>query len=101
MEDIDNGIDPEAEVRKLQDLVKKLERQNQILRSKQNRDPVIGSKAEVESGDLSKHSRTSGQNGGPHKDTDNIKEGLKKFTLEEVELVDVDKVTAEDDEETW
>ena len=41
VDDIDNGIDPEAEVRKLQDLVKKLERQNQILRSKQNRDPVI------------------------------------------------------------
>ena len=38
---IDNGVDPEAEVRKLQDLVKKLERQNQILRSKQNRDPII------------------------------------------------------------
>ena len=31
---MDNTIDPELEVRKLQDLVKKLEKQNEILRTK-------------------------------------------------------------------
>lgn len=35
MDESDITVDPQAEVRKLQDLVKKLERQNEVLRGKQ------------------------------------------------------------------
>lgn len=98
VDELDNGIDPEVEVRKLQDLVKKLERQNQILRSKQNRDPnTVIAKPGTEDSDvnLSKQNRTCVN------DTDNIKDSLRKVTLEEVDLVDLDTVALDEDEETW
>jgi hypothetical protein len=41
METVDDSIDPELEVQKLQDLVRKLERQNAILRTKQQQEQNI------------------------------------------------------------
>ncbi|XP_064636043.1 SLAIN motif-containing protein 2-like isoform X15 [Lineus longissimus] len=41
METVDDSIDPELEVQKLQDLVRKLERQNEILRTKQQQEQNI------------------------------------------------------------
>ena len=92
VDELDNGFDPEAKVRRLQDLVKKLERQNQILLSKQDRDPtrVIPKRS-----DEYDANRTNGQ------DMDTLKDGIKPVSLDEVELVSVDKLNLEEDDESW
>ena len=103
VEDNNTQIDPGAEVRRLQDLVQKLERQNQVLRSKQSssstspretNDNVISSKLGSFADDnVSKSLRTCDS------ETDNVTDSLKKCTLEDVDIVDIDRLT--DDEESW
>ena len=96
MEDNNTGIDPEAEVKKLQDLVKKLEQQNQILRNKQNEvktGSVISKEKIAENGDVRIKTTFKNTQGNDNDYVNNI-------SLDEVALVDVDNVTCEE-EDNW
>lgn len=94
------GIDPQAEVRKLQDLVRKLETQNEVLRQKQklstSNDPNI-----IENNEVLKPSVNNSvfYNTRKHLEKHDI-----AFTgtenLENVELIDVNASILED-EDSW
>ena len=93
-DDSNNIIDPEAEVRKLQDLVKKLEQQNQLLRNKQNereKDDVFSRTETLDTDFIT----TPPSKNGP--DPAVLKESLKNLTLDDVALVEVDGETQEED----
>ncbi len=97
MDDTNNTIDPEAEVKKLQDLVKKLEQQNQVLRSKQNsrdNNSLISTKCDdINTNFTTKHNRTE------KSDTDNnLKTRVGHITLEDIALLDVDGDVQEEDD---
>ena len=119
MENSNIDIDPDAEVKKLQDLVKKLERQNQVLRNKQNSENqqqsvqtqknvssinktpenhVIPTKG-IENCDDNyvKKSRTSAIT----EPTDNKKDHVNNITLESIDLVDLGNQSQEEEEENW
>ena len=88
-----NIIDPEAEVRKLQDLVKKLELQNQLLRNKQNereKDDVFSTKTETLDTNLIPKYIPKNDNVNNH--------NHKDVSFEDVELVEVEDLCKEDDE---
>ncbi len=88
-EDTDKGIDPETEVRKLQDLVKKLEQQNQLLRNKQNdRKTVISADNATES--VSRTKLKGSEENSP-----------KNISLEDVALIDLDQALTDDEEDSW
>ena len=98
MNDNSSAIDPEAEVKKLQDLVKKLEQQNQILRSKQNQrdnNSVISTKSEDINTNFTRTSRTDKDG------TDNLKASLGNLTLEDIEILDIEDVVKEDEDDNW
>ena len=94
-----NAVDPEAEVKKLQDLVKKLEQQNQILRNRNQLDTnktgsVISTDKITENGGVKLKTKLKGAN-------DNEKESSKDVSLEGVSLVDVDHGMYEDEDDNW
>ena len=98
-EDPANAVDPEAEVKKLQDLVKKLEQQNQILRNRNQLDTnktgsVISTDKITENGDVRVKTKLKGA-------IDNEKESSKDVSLEGVPLVDVDHGMFEDEDDNW
>ena len=98
-EDTNTAVDPEAEVKKLQDLVKKLEQQNQILRNKNQNQvdinkTVTQTEKITENGDVKLKTKLKGSN-------DNEKDLTKDYSLEEIALVDVDHGMFEDEDDNW
>ena len=97
-DDTNTIVDPESEVKKLQDLVKKLEQQNQLLRNKQNDTKktgcVISTQKITENGDVRLKSKFK-------RATDNERDSMKDCSLEEVALVDVDHGMFDDDDDNW
>lgn len=97
MDESDLTVDPQAEVRKLQDLVKKLERQNEVLRGKQKLQLET-----LQNGEIEKKLGTNHNN--------NISEGLNhcrlkeepsEITLDDVNVLDVDQLSVRDEEDSW
>ncbi|KAJ8297406.1 hypothetical protein KUTeg_023937 [Tegillarca granosa] len=97
MDESDITVDPQAEVRKLQDLVKKLERQNEVLRGKQKLQLEA-----LQNGEIEKKLGTNHNN--------NISEGLNhcrlkdetsEITLDDVNVLDVDQLSVRDEEDSW
>lgn len=94
VDELDLGIDPQSEVKKLQDLVKKLELQNQVLRSKQKNDistPIRKQDLNVNTDNnhrLSPSSRIFDSN-------------RASTSLDEVELLDLESSISEEEEESW
>ncbi|XP_074649937.1 SLAIN motif-containing protein 2-like isoform X3 [Tubulanus polymorphus] len=118
MDGYDATLDPESEVKKLQELVKKLERQNEILRNKQTDNNVNNTTTRQQQQDLSILSDFENQNTSLdiidkqiikpkytlNNDCKNVKQDTTtdSTSLESVDLIDVDcSFQNEDDEENW
>lgn len=99
MDSTDAIIDPQAEVQKLQDLVKKLEKQNEVLRGRQ--------KLQLESyqnGEIEQVKLLPNHNNNSLSDKYNVDKSRKKSdssdTFED-EVIDLEKLSLKDDEDSW
>lgn len=99
----EGGVDPHAEVKKLQDLVKKLELQNEVLRQKQKIPSDNDSNIESESGVLKPALNNSvfynTRKHSEKRDIANLPSNISN-SLETVELIDVD-TSIGDEEDSW
>ena len=97
-----SSIDPAAEVKKLQDLVKKLEQQNRVLRNKQNVNSdkdqdgnILNTKSEnYDNSRITLHSQNI--NGDQ-----NNKDNSANVTLDDFDLLDVTNLGLEEEEDNW
>ncbi|WAQ98184.1 SLAI2-like protein [Mya arenaria] len=99
MEIGEGGIDPQTEVRKLQDLVKKLETQNEVLRSKQKLSTSDNDSNIIETGNEVLKPAVNNSvfyNNRKHSEKRDI--AKKTESLESVELIDVNSPSHEDDD---
>ncbi|XP_048779161.2 SLAIN motif-containing protein 2-like isoform X1 [Ostrea edulis] len=97
MDPSDTIIDPEAEVKKLQDLVKKLEKQNEFLRGRQKIQLETLQNGETESGKLT----TNHNNNLPDSKDKSWSKSTGGTSLEEIELLDVEGLSLREDEDSW
>ena len=98
-----SSIDPAAEVKKLQDLVKKLEQQNRVLRNKQNRNhnSEKDQDGNVLKSDNFDTSRIPLQSQKINGDQNNMKDRSANVTLDDFELLDIDNLGLEEEEDNW
>ncbi|XP_033742447.1 SLAIN motif-containing protein 2-like isoform X1 [Pecten maximus] len=98
MDSTDSMIDPQAEVQKLQDLVKKLEKQNEVLRGRQ--------KLQLESlqnGEIEPVKILPNHNNNISDKFNNDKARTKSDSSDifEDEVIDLEKLSFKDDEDSW
>ena len=95
MDPSESLIDPQAEVKKLQDLVKKLEKQNEVLRGRQKLQLESLQNGEVEQGKLS-----TIHNNNIIENNDKIKK--KSIScLDDIDVLDVENLAIKEDEDSW
>ncbi|XP_006815288.1 uncharacterized protein LOC102804587 [Saccoglossus kowalevskii] len=91
MGDTDSANDPELQVKKLQDLVKKLERQNEQLRNKTNLDEIGMETTNSSATEISKLSRSN---------SETFTKDVMNLSLDTVDEIQVDTFV-DGDEDTW
>ncbi|XP_067663407.1 SLAIN motif-containing protein 2-like isoform X1 [Haliotis asinina] len=98
MDSTDTMIDPQAEVKKLQDLVKKLELQNEVLRNKQKL-PLDNS---LQNGDVPTDKVSIHNNNISHNDLERTQRKCRSSSGEsEDDIIDVDILSLREEEDTW
>lgn len=98
MENKKTIVDPHDEVRKLQDLVRKLEQQNQQLRNKQNQNKL--QRNSQESTPASALQLVSAENQCQKEDLNGITQNNAESFLNEVDLIDIEQLELSD-EDSW
>ena len=96
MDSTDSIIDPQAEVKKLQDLVKKLEKQNEFLRGRQ--------KIQLEglkNGETEPEKLTTNHNNNLPSTEKSWSKNVGGNSLEDIDVLDVDGLSLRDDEDSW
>ncbi|CAL1536854.1 unnamed protein product [Lymnaea stagnalis] len=94
MDNSDSLIDPQNEVRKLQELVKKLERQNEVLRSKQAGLASLGTRQQ--NGELDRINKITASDDEDSRDITKLK-FRGKLALDDYEDVNFSDLSIEDD----
>ena len=100
MGDSEIEVSPELEVQKLQQLVRKLERQNEILRNKQAHRESTGSRGSS----LSEESKPSDKNRITLPGGDSVlsKAATTATSFDDIHLIDVGRISDKSDEEdSW
>ncbi|KAL8570311.1 hypothetical protein ACOMHN_011332 [Nucella lapillus] len=106
MESSGNLIDPEDEVKKLQALVKKLETQNELLRSKQKTsvdglsNGDVGKTVASQSNESYTTTSCSDHMCG-HSPSDSLRHKAVEAGLEDVDVLDVDNLSLKDEDDSW
>ncbi|KAL5011677.1 hypothetical protein ScPMuIL_010228 [Solemya velum] len=94
--------DPQDEVKKLQDLVRKLEEQNELLRTKQKLQVETLQNGEIEVDRLLKNHNNNLTSSGIFENEDfESNNDITIETLDDVDLIDIDNISLKDEEDSW